>query len=69
MAGDTTLLTFLAKTVLGLREPKETPDVSVKGNPAGYAAAADTRSPEQIKLELIELQRAIQDEANRYSAD
>jgi hypothetical protein len=27
---------------------------------------ADTRSPEQIKAELVELQRAIQEEANRF---
>jgi hypothetical protein len=68
MAGDTTLLIFLAKTVLGLRE-KETPDVSVNVNAAASAAVADTRSPEQVKAELVELQRAIQEEANRFSAN
>ena len=69
MAGDTTLPIFLTKTVLGLREPKVTPDVSVNVNTAACAAAADAHSPEQVKAELVELQKAIQEEANRYSAD
>jgi hypothetical protein len=68
MAGDTTLLIFLAKTVLGLRE-KQTPDVSVNVNAAASAAVADTRSLEQVKAELVELQRAVQEEANRFSAN
>jgi len=69
MAGDTTLLIFLAKTVLGLRESKETPDVSVNVSAAACAAVADARSPEKIKAELVELQRAIQEEASRFSAN
>jgi len=40
--------------------------VSVNVNAAASAAVADTRSPEQIKAELVELQRAIQEEANRF---
>jgi hypothetical protein len=68
MAGDTTLLIFLAKTVLWLRE-KQTPDVSVNVNAAASAAVADTRSLEQVKAELVELQRAVQEEANRFSAN
>lgn len=38
MAGDTTLLIFLAKTILGLRESKESPDVSVNVNAAASVA-------------------------------
>jgi hypothetical protein len=70
MAGDTTLLIFLAKTVLGMRE-KEKADVSVNVNvnTAACAAAADARSPEQVKAECLDLYRAIQEEANRYSAN
>src|SRR4051794_21842757 len=41
MAGDTTLLIFLAKTVLGLRESKETSDISVNVHAAACAAVAD----------------------------
>jgi hypothetical protein len=68
MAGDTTLLIFLAKTVLGMRE-KERADVSVNVNTAACAAAADAPSPEQVKAECLDLYRAIQEEANRYSAN
>jgi hypothetical protein len=39
--------------------------VSVNVNAAACAAVADTRSPEQVKAELVELQRAIQEEAKR----
>jgi len=69
MAGDTAILIFLAKTILGLRESKETPDVSVNVSAAACAAVADARSPEKIKAELVELQRAIQEEASRFSAN
>jgi hypothetical protein len=33
------------------------------------AALADTRSPKQIKAELVEGYKAIQEEANRFSAN
>jgi hypothetical protein len=70
MAGDTAILIFLAKTILGLRELKETPDVNVSVKAAAsVASVADTRSQEQIKAELVELQRAIRDEANRFSTN
>jgi hypothetical protein len=41
MAGDTTLLIFLAKTILGLSE-KEKPNVRVNVNAAACAAVAGT---------------------------
>jgi len=45
------------------------PDVNVRINAAACAAVADTRSPEQIKAELVELQGAVRDETNRFSAN
>jgi hypothetical protein len=62
-------LRSLDKTIPGPCESKESPDVNVSLNAAACAAVADARSPEQIKAELVELQRAIQEEANRYSAN
>jgi hypothetical protein len=68
MAGDTAILIFLAKTILGLRE-KKSADIRVNVDAAACAAFADTRSPEQIKAELVEAYKAIQEEANRFSAN
>jgi hypothetical protein len=39
VAGDTAILTFLAKTILGLREPKESPEVNVSVNAAASVAS------------------------------
>jgi hypothetical protein len=54
---------------LGRRESKEPHDVGVNVNAAACAAITATRSPEQVRAELIDLQRAIQEEANRSSPD